>query len=134
MIFMTIQEKIVNYFRNKKPKLIYLFGSYAKNINREESDIDIAILLETPMNIKEKFKYKMQLVDLLGKEVDLIDLSDANIILKHQIVTTGNNLFYRTKLEKDEFKYGVISCYYQYRDDIEIVKKSIKKRGYVWKK
>ena len=131
---MTIQEKIVDYFFDKKPKLIYLFGSYAKNINREESDVDIAVLLETPLDTKDKFKYKMELVDLLDKEVDLIDLSDANIILKHQIVTTGKNLFCRTKLEKDEFKYGVISCYYQYREDIEIVKKSIKKRGHVWKK
>ncbi len=131
---MTIQEKIVDYFFDKKPKLIYLFGSYAKNINREESDVDIAVLLETPMAPKDRYKYKMELVDLLEKEVDLIDLSDVNIILKHQIVTTGKNLFYRTKLEKDEFKYGVISCYYQYREDIEIVKKSIKKRGHVWKK
>lgn len=131
---MTIREKIVDYFLDKKPKLIYLFGSYAKNINRDESDIDIAVLLETPMESMEKYKYKMELVDLLGKEVDLIDLADANIILKHQIVTTGKNLFCRTKLEKDEFKYGVISCYYQYKEDIDVVKKSIKKRGHVWKK
>ncbi|WP_320045972.1 nucleotidyltransferase domain-containing protein [uncultured Ilyobacter sp.] len=131
---MSIEEKIVDYFLDKKPKLIYLFGSYAKNINRDESDVDIAVLLETSMEPREKFKYKMELVDLLGKEVDLIDLSDANIILKHQIVTTGKNLFCRTKLEKDEFKYRVISCYYQYREDVDIVKKSIKKRGHVWKK
>lgn len=131
---MTIREKIVDYFLDKKPKLIYLFGSYAKNINRDESDIDIAVLLETPMESMGKYKYKMELVDLLGKEVDLIDLADANIILKHQIVTTGKNLFCRTKLEKDEFKYGVISCYYQYKEDIDVVKKSIKKRGHVWKK
>ena len=131
---MTIREKIVDYFLDKKPKLIYLFGSYAKNINRDESDIDIAVLLESPMESMGKYKYKMELVDLLGKEVDLIDLADANIILKHQIVTTGKNLFCRTKLEKDEFKYGVISCYYQYKEDIDVVKKSIKKRGHVWKK
>ena len=131
---MTIQEKIVDYFLDKKPKLIYLFGSYAKNINREESDIDIAVLLGTSMESKEKYKYKIELVDLLEKEVDLIDLTDANIILKHQIVTTGKNLFCRTKLERDEFKYGVISCYYQYKEDIDVVKKSIKKRGHVWKK
>lgn len=131
---MTIREKIVDYFLDKKPKLIYLFGSYAKNINRDESDIDIAVLLKAPMESMEKYRYKMELVDLLGKEVDLIDLADANIILKHQIVTTGKNLFCRTKLEKDEFKYGVISCYYQYKEDIDVVKKSIKKRGHVWKK
>lgn len=131
---MTIQEKIIDYFMDKKPKLLYLFGSYAKNINRDESDIDIAVLLETSMESKEKYKYKMELVDLLEKEIDLIDLFDANIILKHQIVTTGKNLFCRSNLERDEFKYGVISCYYQYREDIDIVKKSIKKRGYVWKK
>ncbi|MGB6129454.1 MAG: nucleotidyltransferase domain-containing protein [Psychrilyobacter sp.] len=131
---MTIQEKIIDYFMDKNPKLLYLFGSYAKNINRDESDIDIAVLLETSMESKEKYKYKMELVDLLEKEIDLIDLFDANIILKHQIVTTGKNLFCRSNLERDEFKYGVISCYYQYREDIDIVKKSIKKRGYVWKK
>ncbi|WP_319371112.1 nucleotidyltransferase domain-containing protein [uncultured Ilyobacter sp.] len=131
---MTIEEKIVDYFSDKKPKLVYLFGSYAKNISRYESDVDIAVLLETPIKSEEKYKYKMELVDLLGKEVDLIDLYDANIILKHQIVTTGKNLLCRTKLEKDEFKYRVISCYYQYREDIDIVKKSIKKRGHVWKK
>jgi predicted nucleotidyltransferase len=131
---MTLQEKIVDYFNDKKPKLIYLFGSYAKNTNREDSDIDIAVLLKTPMNPKEKFTYKMDLVDILEKEVDLIDLHDANIILKHQIMIGGKNLFYRTKLERDEYKYGVISTYYQYREDVEVVKQSIRKRGYVWKK
>ena len=42
---MTLQEKIVDYFKDKQPKLIYLFGSYAKATNRAESDIDIAVLL-----------------------------------------------------------------------------------------
>ena len=131
---MAIEEKIINYFLDKNPKLVYLFGSYAKNISRDESDVDIAVLFETPIKSEEKYKYKMELVDILEKEVDLIDLYDANIILKHQIVTTGKNLFYRNKLEKDEFKYRIISCYYQYIEDIDIVKKSIKKRGHVWKK
>ncbi len=129
---MTIENKIINYFKDKNPILIYLFGSYAKKTQNNESDIDIAVLFDSSISSKKTFDYKMDLVNLLEKETDLIDLSNANIILKHQIIINGKNLFNRTQLEADEYKYRILSCYYQYKEDVRIVKASIKKRGYIY--
>lgn len=40
---------------------IYLFGSYAKGNPREESDIDVAVVVSRIKNDKEYFDKKMQL-------------------------------------------------------------------------
>lgn len=129
-----IKEKIIGYFEDKNPILIYIFGSYAKGNSTAESDIDIAVYLESSIKDIDIYYYKRDLVDILGLEVDLIDLRNANIIIQNQIVTKGINIFTKTKLEQGEYKYRIISNYNQYREDVEIVKQNIKKRGWVWKK
>jgi predicted nucleotidyltransferase len=128
-----IKSKIIEYFNDKTPILIYLFGSYAKELATEESDIDIAILLEKKIDKFKLYEYKIDLVDLLGKEIDLIDLNDANIILKFQVVDSGLNIYNRKPIEHYLYKYRIIANYHQYRDDVKIVKESIKKRGYILK-
>lgn len=129
-----IEKRITGYFKGKKPVLIYIFGSYARGDFTEESDIDIAILLEEEIDDMKLYGYRRDLVDLLEMETDLIDLREANIILQNQVVNKGVNIFCRNSLERDEYKYRVISCYNQYREDSEVVRKGIKKRGWVWKK
>ena len=130
----VISSKIVEYFKGKEPILIYLFGSYAKDLATEESDIDIAILLGKKMNKLQLYEHKMELVDRLGKEIDLIDLEEANIILKFQVVNSGINIYNKQSIEHYLYKYRVIGNYYQYKEDVQVVKNGIKKRGYVWKK
>ena len=68
-------------------------------------------------------------------EIDLIDLNNANIILNCQIVNSGINIYNRTSKEHYLYKYRIIGNYYQYREDVQIVKDGIKKRGGIlWKK
>jgi predicted nucleotidyltransferase len=38
---------------------VYLFGSIAKNMNRKDSDIDIAVLFSKGLDMFERFDYKM---------------------------------------------------------------------------
>lgn len=45
-----------------------LFGSYAKNIEKKESDIDIALIFEN-LNDDEKFDLQVQLL-LLASQID----------------------------------------------------------------
>jgi len=129
-----IKEKITGYFEDKKPVLIYIFGSYARGTEAMESDIDIAVLLEDEIDDMDLYNYKKNLVDILEAEVDLIDLKSANIILQNQIVTKGVNIYCRNELERGEYKYRIICSYSQYKEDTEVVRKSIKERGWVWKK
>ncbi len=51
--------------------IIGLFGSYARNEQREVSDVDILIEIERPIDLKF-FELWDELEDLLGCKVDLV--------------------------------------------------------------
>ncbi len=124
-------DKVVDYFKEKPVTLVYLFGSYAKGTPSSESDVDIAVMTDSNFEI-DLWKWRTDLVMILGKEVDLIDLKTANIILKKQIVQSGNCIMGDESLAVD-FKYQTIVNYAQYLDDVSPVKNMIKQRGFVWK-
>lgn len=52
----------------QNPELVkaYIFGSYAKNIERHESDIDIALIIDN-LNDSDKFDIQVQLMLLASK-------------------------------------------------------------------
>ncbi len=70
----TITQQLAEYFKTQPVLKAWLFGSYSRGEQREESDIDILILpdksqhfsLFTLSEIYEDLK------ELLGREVDLI--------------------------------------------------------------
>ena len=74
MATQEIQQLIANYFKTQPVLKAWIFGSYSRGEQREDSDIDILILpdksqhfsLFTLSGIYEDLK------DLLGIEVDLI--------------------------------------------------------------
>ena len=67
-------EKIVNYFQDKPVKKVYLFGSYARNEETPESDVDILVDLDPEARVGG-FQFGGMLEDLkeiLFKDVDLL--------------------------------------------------------------
>ena len=71
-----ITEKIVNYFQDKPVKKVYLFGSYARNEETPESDVDILVdvdYVKEPLFSGFEFGGMLEdLKDLLLKDVDLV--------------------------------------------------------------
>ncbi|MDZ7896718.1 MAG: nucleotidyltransferase domain-containing protein [Arcicella sp.] len=71
-----ITEKIVNYFQDKPVKKVYLFGSYARNEETPESDVDILVDVDytkEPYFTGFEFGGMLEdLKDLLLKDVDLV--------------------------------------------------------------
>ena len=61
------------FFSGKPVKKAYLFGSYARNEAKSDSDIDILVELdyEKPIGM-EFFGYQAELEDLLKMKVDLV--------------------------------------------------------------
>ncbi|MEW5901216.1 MAG: nucleotidyltransferase family protein [Acidobacteriota bacterium] len=51
---------------------IGIFGSYVRNDNRKNSDIDILVELEKPMGFFKFIKLERYLSELLGTKVDLV--------------------------------------------------------------
>ena len=71
-----------------------LFGSYARQEARTDSDIDILVEFSSSISLIQFVTIQLELEDTLGKKVDLVELSTlkpqlkANI-LKEQMVIYG---------------------------------------------
>lgn len=121
-------ESLKSYYINK-PEVIfgYLFGSYAKNRARKDSDLDLGIYLnnyqkETAYNYKLEETEELQ--RLYGKKVDLILLNEAPPLLRHEILKFG--ILVKEPEQQLLVKYKVKS-FYQYLDQLYIVDRLFEK-------
>ena len=71
---------------------IYLFGSRAKGIAREDSDFDIAVILD-----KADFESRMEVEELLRGGVDIVILNTSNTLFILSAIKEGKVLFERNK-------------------------------------
>ncbi len=96
-----IEKKIKQFFASKEGIVsVHLFGSQAKGLAREKSDVDCAILFQknNVPNTLDLMQIRESLTDVLNKEVDLVCLNTASPIIAMQIYRYGKVLF------KNDFK------------------------------
>ncbi|HRG47591.1 MAG TPA: nucleotidyltransferase domain-containing protein [Leptospiraceae bacterium] len=65
-------QTISDYFRDKKINKAYLFGSFAKGLEKDTSDIDILVELSESIGFMKLIQYKLDLEDQLHRNVDLV--------------------------------------------------------------
>ena len=70
-------------------QLAIVFGSYAKETQMEQSDMDVAIQLPEPMTSKQKLNYIGKLQGHTSAEIDLVDLHRVGQPLLSQIIFPG---------------------------------------------
>ena len=69
-----------------------LFGSLAKNEQREDSDVDVCV--EMKPNLFRQAVVKAHLQELLGCDVDVVRMrDDMNGVFKRQIIKYGIRVF-----------------------------------------
>lgn len=102
------------------PDLIYIFGSYAKNRARENSDLDIAFLSDRYFNEYETFLTAQELADKLKCEVDLIDLKKASTVLKVQVIK-GQLIYNRDNNKKMFFEMQAFRDYAKLNEERKVV-------------
>lgn len=89
-------------------RLAYLFGSTARETKKTPADVDIAVLLASDVSAERSLDIRTDLMfmimKMVGKNVDVVILNRANVVLRHQVVKHGKLLYER---EKD------LSCAYQ---------------------
>jgi len=117
------ETKIVGFLKKRISSVIgiYIFGSYAANQVTAESDIDIAFLAEEKLTPVEKWKIQEKLATLLDLDVDLVDLKDASVVLKKEIVEKGILVFSANKFKVESFEMTTYSMYI----DLNVTRKDI---------
>jgi predicted nucleotidyltransferase len=84
-------DSIVQTLRARLPDLlaVHAFGSRVHGTARDDSDLDLAVLVAGYADPWVLFELAGELADLAGCPVDLLDLRAASTVMQHQILTTG---------------------------------------------
>ena len=73
---------IINTLKPFKPSKIGIFGSYSRDENNDESDIDILYSFEESIGLFKLIGIKVDLEERLNKKIDLVSEKYANLNLK----------------------------------------------------
>lgn len=108
-----IEKQVVDLLIKKIPDLqgIYIFGSYVSKTMTLESDIDIAFLSFKKISPVEKWKIQEELASILNINIDLVDLKDASVVLRSEVIENGIRIFSGDAYECDNFEVTTYSMY-----------------------
>lgn len=90
----TENDERIRRVLEKHPRIVLavLFGSVARNAADINSDLDLAVSADRPLDADEKMQLIMDLAEASGRPVDLVDLLTVGEPLLGQIVTGGRRL------------------------------------------
>lgn len=109
-------------------RLALLFGSVAKGAAGFESDLDIAVDVGHPLDVKEKIALIEKLAILTGRPIDLIDLATVGEPLLGQILA-GNK-----RIIGDNTQYAnlMLKHIYNMEDFVPYQRRILEERRRAW--
>lgn len=130
---MDFEKEIIETFqRHPEVIAVYLFGSYASGRQLEGSDLDVAVLLATPVKGKElhdlEMTYFRELSERIPKNLDIVILNRAGEILTHEILTKGKLVYERDRDKRVEFEARRIVDYLDFLPYFERMQKGMMQR------
>lgn len=126
-------NQIVEFLLNKMPvDLIIIFGSFTQNRLKKDSDIDIAFLSDKVISSYECFMIGQELADILGRDVDLVNLQKASTVFKAQIVEYGKAIYFSSETILRNFQMNALKEYCKLNEERAVILQKINERGYVY--
>lgn len=100
---MEIDERIRQVL-TKHPQilLVVLFGSMVGNTAGVDSDLDLAVSTDRPLDVRGKIQLIMDLAEAIGRPVDLVDLFTVGEPLLGQIIAVGRRIL------RDDERYALL--------------------------
>lgn len=115
------------------PAFLIVFGSYAKGTTHSESDLDVAFYCENQsFSSYELFMIAQQLADLIGLEVDLVDLKEASTVFAAQIFSTGEVIYSQNENLRMELHMRTYSMYARLNEERQPILDKIIETGSVY--
>ncbi len=108
-----IKDEIIKLILNSiNCDAIIIFGSYARETQNEDSDIDIAIKPSKEISKKDLYNLSNKLSDNLKKDIDLINLDTIeNDGFKYEILINGSLIYCKDSYKFDLYKLDAFRDY-----------------------
>jgi predicted nucleotidyltransferase len=112
---------------------IYLFGTHGTEDEWPSSDVDIAALLPYEQ-AKERSSLALtpchlELVEALGKDVDLLNARQVSTVFQKEIVAKGRLLYCADKYAVDEFEMLTLSYYQKLNEERKEILEEFERTG-----
>ncbi|MFH1985665.1 MAG: nucleotidyltransferase domain-containing protein, partial [Pseudomonadota bacterium] len=96
-----MEQNLKKYFsRSPEVAAVYLFGSRARGRHREDSDVDIGVLLRAPDAVPAELMRERMVVELsrkLRKDIHVVIMNSASEVLLKQILSHGRQILVKDK-------------------------------------
>lgn len=132
-------QEIISVILKHYPRVqgIYLFGSHGTSAEGPDSDLDLALLLETAEAKGEKAlafgACRDALEALTGRSVDLVNLRETNTVFQNEIITEGRLIASPDGPATDAFEMKVMSAYQKLNEERAGILEDIAMTGRVLK-
>ncbi|PKL35353.1 MAG: nucleotidyltransferase domain-containing protein [Spirochaetae bacterium HGW-Spirochaetae-1] len=89
-----MEKSIIQYLFKRIPiNTIYLYGSFGRGMERNDSDVDIAIIPGKEQDTKELFDISCDLAVIIDRDVDLVDFTAVDPFLRAEIIRSGRIIY-----------------------------------------
>ncbi len=129
-----VDDGIVAILRAGLPSLqaVYRYGSAGGIFERPESDVDVAVLADAPLEFATQCRLLAELARLTGREVDLNDMRRLPVTLRVQIVTGGRRIFAANPGAAEEYDSRVLSDYAYLNESRKAILDDVRTRGNIY--
>ncbi len=119
-------EEKIEIIKNKilekiQCEAIVLFGSYARNTQNSESDIDIAFKPKREVSKKEIFYLAQEIADKINTELDLVNLDSIGDGFRYEILITGKTVYCEDELEFELYKLDMYREYLELNESRQMI-------------
>lgn len=130
-----MKKQIIELLRLKFDcEAIVLFGSYARNTQREDSDIDIAIKSKRTISKIDIFDMIQDLERITKKDIDLVDLNQITDVFRYEILMNGETLYCEDDVQFDLYKLDMFREYLELNESRKYIVNRVKEGGTIYGK
>jgi predicted nucleotidyltransferase len=101
--------------RDRRVRLVYLFGSVADATCADAGDVDLALLTDEALAQEEILRLRADLVEATKAPIDLLSLNRAGVVLAHEVAESGRCLYARDVGEETDFVVRSRARYWDWR-------------------
>lgn len=111
---------------------VYRFGSYGTAHERDDSDLDLAILATQQTESVRRWELAQQLARQAGCDVDLVDLAAASAVLRAQVLAFGERLYCADRARCEEFEDFAYADYARLNEERREILADIRAQGSIY--
>lgn len=97
---------------------LYVYGSFARDEEWPDSDVDLAVLLPYEQAIPDFLALLGKLSDELGRPVDLVNLRTVGDVLRREVLADGVTLYVSDPDALLAWEASAMSRYARHREEI----------------